>query len=210
MNGQPTFEPDDERIVSDFETLKVFFDPVRSRIIQELAAAPKSIHEVAATLNLPFTRLYYHFHLLEKHGLIRLVETRSLAGAIEEKYYRVTARMFVVDRKLLMVDPGQDNPALEAILETVLEATREDVRRGTRSGLIDLSHIPPHPDALLLRRALLHLTPEGVRYFHQELLRLLKSFSSQHLGPNAVAYNFVIGLYPTSIESETGEESPVE
>lgn len=30
---------------------------------------------------MPFTRLCHHFNLLEKHGFIRVVETRQQAGA---------------------------------------------------------------------------------------------------------------------------------
>jgi DNA-binding transcriptional ArsR family regulator len=75
-------QPDDEQIIYDLEALKVYFDPQRARIMQALAGAPRTVHEVADILDVPFTRLYYQFNLLEKHGFIRVVQTRSLAGAV--------------------------------------------------------------------------------------------------------------------------------
>ena len=40
--------------------------------------APPAVNQVAGKLGLSNSRLYYHFNLLEKHGLIEVVETHMV------------------------------------------------------------------------------------------------------------------------------------
>lgn len=207
---QPQPQPDAERLISDVETLKVYFDPLRLRVIQAVAHTPRSVHEIAEALGLPFTRLYYHVNLLERHGLIRMVETRTLSGAVEEKYYQVTARTFVVDRALLTVstaEPG--NTALEVLMENVLDGTRRDIRRSAEYSLVNLQARPPAPDALLLRHSMARLPAEQARAFHTRLLALIDEFNLADSGSTSDPhYALAVALYPSALGVEdAGSES---
>ncbi len=147
-----TKRPQFEHLITDLEALKVYFDPVRQRILRELVGEPRSIHEIAAALAVPFTRLYYQMHLLENHGFIQVVETRPLAGAVEEKFYQVTAYTFPIQRSLLTLATPEGEQGMEYVMSLVLDETRDDIRAGLRSQLINMEVYPPHPDALLIRR----------------------------------------------------------
>jgi len=207
-NTDTRLQPDAERTIGDPETLKVFFDPMRARIIRTLAHDPCTVHDIAETLNVPFTRLYYHMNMLEKHGIIRVVETRNLSGAVEEKYYQVTARIFTVDRALLTINPGDESSkGLEVVMETVLENTQRDIRHSLQDGMIDLSESPPHPQAILLRRGIANMSPERALDFHQRLLDLMAEFTDdENMQEESSYYGFAVAFFPSSLPFRSGED----
>ena len=77
-----------EFLVDDLEMLKVIAHNTRLDILQSLKK-PKTVKEIARLLKLPATKLYYHVNLMEKHGLIQVVETNIVSGIVEKKYYKV-------------------------------------------------------------------------------------------------------------------------
>lgn len=209
MNMNPDSHPESERLISNLESLKVYFDPLRIRIAQLLGGEPRTIHQVAESLGVPFTRLYYQFNLLEKHGIIRVVDTRVFSGAVEEKFYQVTARMFVIDRALLIPstegEPCED--ALDVILDTVLDATRQDVYRSVREGHLDLQARSPEPTSMLMRRGIYRMPAAKAHYFHERLLALIAEFSSQG-GDEGEYYAIAVALYPSSFPLEDNPSGP--
>jgi len=200
-------KPERERMVTDVEALKVYFDPLRVRILNELRGAPRSVQDVAAALGLPFTRLYYHIHLLEKHGFIRLVETRTLAGAVEEKYYQIAAYLFTIDRRLLMVGTPEGDEGFDLTLAAVLEATARDIRASVERGHIDMTVTPPDPKALLLKRGVYALTPAQARRFHERVQELIIEVLGEtgHETNERRYYGLALAFYPTAMEPSEGE-----
>ncbi len=89
---------------TSLQALKTISDPLRARLLAIFADAPSTVPQAAERLDLPVTRLYYHVHLLEKHGSIEVTDTRPAGGTVEKVYF-VTARQFTVDR------PGVLSPA---------------------------------------------------------------------------------------------------
>ncbi|MFW5748604.1 MAG: helix-turn-helix domain-containing protein [Chloroflexota bacterium] len=173
--------PAAEHLINDIQTLRVLFDVTRARIMQTMVKRPRSVQEIAAELDVPFTRLYYHINLLERHNLIRVVSTRTLSGAVEEKFYRVTARMYVINRKLLT--PGNlddDHELIEAQLEVAFDGSRRVIREFVVQGLISANSRPPAPDSLTLLRRTAHIPPDKLTSFHQRLMQLVDEFVSQN------------------------------
>jgi DNA-binding transcriptional ArsR family regulator len=70
-------------------------DPVRSRLLAELAVEPSSAAGVAARIGLPRQKVNYHLNVLEAHGLVELAEVRA-RGGIKERVLRATAACYVV------------------------------------------------------------------------------------------------------------------
>ncbi len=202
------FEPEREFIVHDVEALKVYFDPLRMRIVHEIALRARSIHEIAEALGVPFTRLYYHMNLLEKHGIIKLVAVRQGAGAIEEKYYRVAARFFHVDRTLMTPGTAIGDAGMEAVLTTVLDETRRSIYAGIDAGVIDMTRRVPHPNALLIVRGVVLLTPEQAQYFQTRIKELLLEITgdNQAARPNTIMYNIALAFNPTVIPDDAPTE----
>lgn len=196
----PSTGPEPQRILDDLEALKVYFDPLRTRIIEEVAHQPRTVHEIADALDVPFTRLYYHIKLLEKHGIIRVVATRAMQGAVEEKHYQVTARQFVVARDLLTVVSDDHDDGLEVVLATILDQTRQDIRASVHDGRINLAQTSPDPDSLLIRRGVMRLSREQAAEFQRELVALLNRMSAQQRSPDdpSTFYAVQVALYPSS------------
>ena len=139
-------QPQDKLTLKTMDALKVFFDPQRKRIMSSVASKPRTVHEIADELNVPFTRLYYHIGLLEEHGIIRVVDEVPMAGAVKEKYYQIAARQFVVDRSLLVLqDDGETHEALELMLDMSFNKMADNIRKSVAQGGIDLSKESPRP-----------------------------------------------------------------
>lgn len=113
-------EPLSDLWIRDLETIKVFADPLRLRIIK-LMQTPKTVKELAAALEIPVAKLYYHVNLLHKHNLLQVV-AQNLESGIVEKVYQVTARQFMLANPLLA---GTDFPteAASAIFTDLLQET---------------------------------------------------------------------------------------
>lgn len=198
MTDSPYPEPAAELVMRDLDTLKVYFDPVRTRIMQLLTNEPRTVQTVAAMLNVPFTRLYYQFNLLEKYGLIRVVDVRTLSGAVEEKYYQVTARLFTVDRALLtMGDEETKQRSLDVLLNAVLSDTASDIRASVRQGAIDMHKQSPDPDSLLIRRGIFKMSPERARRFHEKIRTLVMETYAEQSGEEEGSYAFAFAFYPS-------------
>lgn len=106
--------------ITDLPTLQALADSQRHRIVTLLIERPMTATELAAKLRIARTRLYYHLDLLEKHGVVRVVEQRVVSGIIERRY-RAVARRFRVDRALLAAraSEGEISGAQASILDSV-------------------------------------------------------------------------------------------
>ncbi len=106
--------------VNDLQTMKVLVSRLRLKVLRVLIEQPSTIREVARELNIPPNRLYYHFSLLEECGAIRVVETRMIAGILENRY-RAVARKYQVRPDLLEEELGENAPAPKPSSSTAVE-----------------------------------------------------------------------------------------
>jgi DNA-binding transcriptional ArsR family regulator len=81
-------------VIDDPSAAEVSLDPVRSRLLAELAE-PGSATMLAAKLGLPRQNVNYHLRALEEHGLVELVEERK-KGNMTERLLRATALSYVI------------------------------------------------------------------------------------------------------------------
>ncbi|WP_157520678.1 ArsR/SmtB family transcription factor [Herbidospora daliensis] len=81
-------------VIDDPAAAEVSLDPVRSRILAELAE-PGSATQLAVKIGLPRQKVNYHLKTLEKHGLVELVEERR-KGNVTERVMRATAGSYVI------------------------------------------------------------------------------------------------------------------
>jgi DNA-binding transcriptional ArsR family regulator len=82
-------------VIDEPAAAEAALDPVRARLLEELASEPASAAGVAARLGLPRQKVNYHLNVLESHGLIELVEVRA-RGGLKERVLRATAACYVV------------------------------------------------------------------------------------------------------------------
>jgi DNA-binding transcriptional ArsR family regulator len=85
----------DVDVIEDPKAAAAALDPIRSRLLAELADAPASAAGVAAKVGLPRQKVNYHLRTLEAHGLVELADVRR-RGGIVERVLRATAATYVV------------------------------------------------------------------------------------------------------------------
>ncbi|MGW4000001.1 ArsR/SmtB family transcription factor [Amycolatopsis sp. NPDC004772] len=102
-------------VIEDAAAAEVSLDPVRARLLAELAE-PASATMLAARVGLPRQKVNYHLRALESHGLVELVEERR-KGNVTERMMRATAASYVISPTALAAvqpDPARSPDRLSA------------------------------------------------------------------------------------------------
>jgi DNA-binding transcriptional ArsR family regulator len=105
----------DVEVIDDPAAAVVALDPVRARLLAELAE-PASASALAARVGLARQKVNYHLRTLEAHGLVRVVEERRWGG-LTERVLVATAASYVVSPGALgeaASDPGRASDRLSA------------------------------------------------------------------------------------------------
>jgi DNA-binding transcriptional ArsR family regulator len=106
----------DVAVIDDPVAAAVSLDPVRGRLLAELAQ-PGSASTLAARMGLPRQKVNYHLRALERHGLVELVEERR-KGNMTERVMRATASSYVISPAALSAvapDPSRSPDQLSAL-----------------------------------------------------------------------------------------------
>jgi DNA-binding transcriptional ArsR family regulator len=113
----------DVEVIEDPAAATVALDPVRSRLLAELAE-PASAAALAARLGIARQKINYHLRALEEHGLVRVAEQRQWGG-LTERLLVATAASYVVSPVALgpaASDPGRNADRLSASYLVALAA----------------------------------------------------------------------------------------
>jgi DNA-binding transcriptional ArsR family regulator len=105
----------DVAVIEDPAAAEVSLDPVRARLLGELAE-PASATMLASRVGLPRQKVNYHLRALERHGLVELVEERR-KGNMTERVLRATAASYVISPAAMAAvapDPGRAPDRLSA------------------------------------------------------------------------------------------------
>jgi DNA-binding transcriptional ArsR family regulator len=147
---------------------KALADPLRIRLLEWLAEAPRSARQLADCAGLPADRLYYHLGQLEQAGLIEVAEYRPLArGKVERVYAPAQTE-----------PPGDDADPEEAVafLGSMLEATAMDIAAAYRARQAG------HRREVDLLRGALRLTDEALTELRGHIQRLADRFGDPGAG----------------------------
>lgn len=132
-------------VIADPAAAGVSLEPVRARLLAELTE-PGSATTLAAKVGLARQKVNYHLRMLERHGLVELVEERR-RGNMTERVMQSTAASYVISPAALGAvapDPGRAPDRLSArwliavaartvreVGELLVGATREGKRVAT-------------------------------------------------------------------------------
>lgn len=164
-------QPIDEMWVDDVDTIKVVADGRRMAILR-LMQEPTTVKAIAAKLKIPASKLYYHVNLLEKHGLIRVVD-HNLESGIVEKIYQVTARQLKIVNPLLRTDLPDE--AANAVFSTMLSETQRDFRQAYSDRSRDGQTPPRHP---FLSKKTFRLSDAQLTALHGRLVELIEEVTA--------------------------------
>jgi len=128
------------QVIEDPAVASVALEPMRSRLLSELAA-PASAATLAARVGVARQKITYHLNALEAHGLVRLAEERKWGG-LTERLLVATAASYVVSPNALgpiAADPSREIDKLSATYlialgARVIREVGDLVRRATDTG----------------------------------------------------------------------------
>jgi DNA-binding transcriptional ArsR family regulator len=129
----------DIQVINDPAAATVALEPMRSRLLSELAA-PASAATLATRVGLARQKVNYHLRALETHGLVQLAEERKWGG-LTERLLVATAASYVVGPSAMgpvAVDPNREVDRLSAsyliaLGARVVREVGELVRRATKA-----------------------------------------------------------------------------
>lgn len=130
----------DVEVIEDPAAATIALDPVRSRLLSELAE-PASAAALAARLGIARQKINYHLRALEEHGLVRIAEQRQWGG-LTERLLVATAASYVVSPAAMgpaAADPGREADRLSAsyliaLAARVIREVSVLVRRAREAG----------------------------------------------------------------------------
>jgi DNA-binding transcriptional ArsR family regulator len=198
----------DVEVIDDPETATVALDPVRSRLLSELAE-PASAAALAERVGSPRQKVNYHLRALEVHGLVTVAGERKWGG-LTERLLLATAASYVVSPVAMgpaASDPerGKDRLSASYLIALAARIIREV------SGLQRLSR------ATHKRLATLSIDTE-IRFrsaadraaFSHELTRAVTDLVGRYHDTSAPAgrsHRLVIAAHPLPGKPQTEEES---
>ncbi len=169
--------------------IKAYVHPTRIAILSMLAARKRTVSSVAKELGVHPANITHHVKLLQKVGLIKLVEKRDIGKNIE-KYYRSIALNFVVSADK---STKSNKQALElAILRNDLSTAISTVKRYEKHEIIAVIKIA-------------RILPHDVKSLQKRIMKLIREFS-RHDSARGRAYTLNISAYPTEVNHVTRAE----
>ena len=150
------------------EQVRVLAHPLRLRLLEAFAVAPRTTRQVAALLGIHPTRLYHHVNALEKVGLVRLRETRPVRGTVE-KYFEAVGRR-------LEVEPGLFDPPRAGAAD--VGSRFLDITRGELMDALERTgRTPAHLKPVALRMTI-RGSPAKIASARRRLMRFVKELQA--------------------------------
>lgn len=196
----------DIQVIDDPAAATVALEPIRSRLLSELAA-PASAATLATRVGLARQKVNYHLHALEAHGLVRLAEERRWGG-LTERLLVATAASYVVSPSALgpvAVDPHREVDRLSAsyliaLGARVVREVGDLVRRASQSG--------KRLATLAVDTEVRFRSPEDRAAFSAELAESIARLVSKYhdeSAPGGRAHRLVVVAHPLPHQSDSRE-----
>lgn len=181
----------EDLVLEDLESFRALSNPIRVKILHQLRSA-RSVAEVASALDVPPTRLYYHFKALTDAGIIEVLDVRK-KGTQLEKVYRNRGRLIspgpgIWDR---IEDPYE---FAEVAATVVIDPARAELvealgQNATKD--FDLNHVRG-----TLGRTIAAIPPDRIDEFSERLHKIVTDMSEAETD-DGIAVSFTYVLLPT-------------
>jgi len=196
----------DVQVIDDPEAVTVALEPVRSRILSELAR-PASAAALAARMGLGRQKVNYHLRALEAHGLVEMAETRRWGG-LTERLLVATAASYVVSPGALgpvATDPGRAVDRLSAgyLISLAARVIREVASLLRRSEEVD-KRLP----TLSIDAEIRFRSPAERAAFTHELTQAITGLAARYhdeSAPSGRSHRLVVVAHPLPHKPVTQE-----
>jgi DNA-binding transcriptional ArsR family regulator len=159
-------------LLGDPAQLRALADPMRIRILTETIEEPRTVKQLAQSLGVPATRLYYHIKILQRHRMLRIA-SRRMVGSIQERSYLATARNWNPDPSLTA--SALDVSGVLGAMTDLLQAELELAARGDSAAPVG----EPQSSLPILAFSELWLNDEEMEVIARRLEELLLAYGPQ-------------------------------
>ena len=182
---RPDYDLEESLDASGAEQHRAFGNLTRHRILGLLLDRAMTVTQLAEALGVLKGSASFHVHVLERAGLVRVVRTRRVRGAVE-RYYGRTARRFELD-------PPTGNSGDEGL---ILRTVADELERAAAAG------IGGRDELTTVTRA--RLEPAQAADFMDRLVALVEEFRLQP-GSAGPAYTLAVSFFRS--EPATSEDT---
>lgn len=153
-------------MVDSADKFRVFAHPLRQEIIAAVAE-PKSVTDVAEGLGVPAARLYHHFKVLQRHGVLEVAGTRRVRSNDERLYRRAAG-------SVKFAPSVTANPEFRGQLRDGISQVAEEVMAELTEAALAWEKGPASEEPFSLSRRTVELTEEEAREVADQLAECLE------------------------------------
>ncbi len=170
-------------VIDDPMAAAVALDPVRSRLLSELAE-PASAAALANRLGIPRQKINYHLRALESYDLVHVAEKRQWGGLTERKMVASAASYLVSPSAMgpVAADPERNPDRLSA---SYLIALAARIVREVQSLLIRAAETEKRLPTLSIDTVIRFRSAAERAQFSQELTQAISSLAAKYHDPKA-------------------------
>jgi DNA-binding transcriptional ArsR family regulator len=191
---------EDVAVIEDPAAAEVSLDPIRSRLLAELAV-PGSATMLATKIGLPRQKVNYHLRTLEHHGLVHLVEERR-KGNVTERMMQATAASYVISPNAMAAvapDPARSPDRLSA---RWLLAVAARLVRDVGSLITGSTKANKRLATFALDGEITFATPADRAAFAEDLAVAVTQLVGRYNAPEGRKHRIVVAVHPTATPPE--------
>lgn len=184
--------------IRETQQIKAALHPLRRKIMGWLAEnSPATPSQVARAIGTAANKVHYHMRILEKAGLVHLVETRQV-GAVTELYFAAAARSY-------LISPSVHDEGFNMVLDAAAAEMKQlliDFRRLGR----EPEDAPPGQKASLVYFSRLRAESENQADIDNLAGNLKAAFARAAERYPGRLYRLAVLLVPTEEDENGGKE----
>jgi DNA-binding transcriptional ArsR family regulator len=189
----------DVAVIEDPAAAEVSLDPMRSRLLAELAE-PGSATTLANRVGLPRQKVNYHLRALERHGLVELVEERR-KGNMTERVLQATAASYVISPAALSAVAPDPERAPDRLSARWLLAVAARLVRDVGTLLSGATQAQKRLATFALDGEVRFATAADRAAFAEELTRTVTTLIGRYhdeSAPNGRDHRLVLAIHPAA------------
>ncbi|MET0415900.1 MAG: helix-turn-helix domain-containing protein [Actinoplanes sp.] len=195
---------DDVAVIEDPAAAEVSLDPIRSRLLAELAE-PGSATMLARKVGLPRQKVNYHLRTLEQHGLVHLVEERR-KGNVTERMLQATAASYVISPAAMAAVAPDPSRAPDRLSARWLLALAARLVGDVGSLITGATRARQRVATFALDGEIRFATPADRAAFAEELSGAVTHLLGKYHSDTGRKHRLVVAVHPAVDSLDTGEQ----